>query len=177
MKHLISILIFLLVSFLLSTQAFAQDCEVQDYELDERPDFDCPGPGENDLIAPTTAPASVPVAAGETVVALWDGALVHRDRLIYMGLRIRGIRRLRWLDTQLSLERAEIEAIYRDERDDAVDEYCDQRVQHYRDQATAARDTANRATAWYRSFYFGLAVGLVISGVLIALAAYVVTVI
>jgi len=167
--------IFAVIAAFPSPSRAQRVCTPQNYALDEQPDFDCPGPGEAELIVPTTAPASVPVEAGQTITAEWSGALVHRDRLIYVGLRLKAVRRLRWLDTRLSVERAEIEETHRNEVAEANEEFCNQRVQHYQDQVATARAAVGRAGAWYRQFWFGLTVGLVISGALIALAAYVVT--
>lgn len=173
--HVMRLLIVAIVLLFPATALAQRVCAPQDYESADAPDFDCPGPGESDIVPDLRPPPAVAVAAGDVVEVQWDGALVHRDRLIYMGLRLRATRRLRWLDARLSLERAQIEDEYRDERAEAESTYCGERVQHYRDLATTANERVQRSNAWYRQFGFGLVVGLVISGVLVALAAYVVT--
>lgn len=151
------------------------ECGPQNYGSEDEPNFECPSPGEEDLVPDLDPPPSIPVQEGDLIEAEWDGALVHKDRLIYMGLRIRAIRRLRWLDNLECVERREIENGHAESILTLNRQYCEQRVDHYRDRAVQAMDRASSSNAWYRSFGFGLTLGLVISAVLVSLAAYVVT--
>jgi hypothetical protein len=165
------VVVFLVLLF--PAAAFAEEsCGPQNYDADTTPNFECPSPGEADLVPNLRPPLAIAVREGQTVVSAWEGALVHRDQLILVGLRLQALRRLRWLDRFVGRARLEVEDTYRAELRQADAEFCDSRVQHYQEVALAAEQTSSRASAWYRSFGFGLAVGFLVSGLLVALAVY-----
>lgn len=147
-------------------------CGPQDYDSEDPPDFDCPSPTEEAMVPRLRPPESVPVRRGEEVAAEWDGALVHRDRLLEVGLRVRALRRLRWAD------RLRLAATYRIELTYA-EEVCTARVEHmeaqrdaYREQWLAAERRAQAHQVWWRSPILWVAVGAVITVGLVLVAAY-----
>jgi hypothetical protein len=154
-------------------------CGPQRYDTVEPPDFSCPGPDESVMIPDLNPPPAVAVRAGtklvdgvKTTVLEWDGAVVHRDKLIEMGLKLQGIRRLRWVDTLRLKTQCEIDTRYAEE----VGEARQKLVVAERDAARATlRDTRQAltsSTAWYRSWQFGFVLGILSAGLLVGLAAY-----
>ncbi len=106
--------------------------------------------------------------------------MVHRDHLISLGLKLQTVRRLRWLDRRRRAERLEIEERYQEQVGEAEEELRAAVTQQNRDildlanrRAADATAAASSASAWYRSWTFGFILGFVVSGALVALAAYV----
>lgn len=168
MRALVLALIILWPSMSLAEQ----HCGPQDYDSEEQPNFDCPGPGELELRVDLGPPASVPVHQGEEVVAPWDGALVHRDRLLEVGLSLRAVRRLRWADRLRLAEEYEIRLLYEQRLATARLQFAQQQRDAYQDRATAAERRAQSAQAWWRSPALWFAIGVVVAGALVALTAY-----
>jgi hypothetical protein len=178
MKLLLAILLVLLApSTALGESA---PCGPQDYDSTTAPDFSCPGPEEEALTADLNPPASVPVhqgwrlvdSQGRSTILEWDGALVHRDRLLDYGLRLHAVRRLRWAD------RLRLNAEYDIDLQNAED-VCQARVGLVEAERTAYRErlqTEEQRTAsaemWYRSWWFGAIVGVVATAAVVALTAY-----
>ena len=73
------------------------------------PQFECEAPDEGELLPDISAPDAIPVRANMELIAPWDGALVHRDHLVRIRMRVLVLRRLRWLDHQEWLEQQELE--------------------------------------------------------------------
>lgn len=168
MKALIILLIILWPSVALCEQS----CGPQNYDSEEQPDFDCMGPGESDLRVELHAPSSIPVHQGEEMVAQWDGALVHRDRMLEIGLSLLAVRRLRWLDRLRLSEEYQIQTEAAQRIAAARLEFAQQQRDAYQDRATAAERRASSANAWWRSPALWFAVGVVVAGILVALTAY-----
>lgn len=162
---------------LIAGKAEGQDCDRQDYDSTKAPDFNCPGPEEESLVPPLSPPKAVPVHQGEGVVADWDGALVHRDRLILLGLKLSAVRRLRWADRLRVTKRCDIELEYLREQNEIREELFEQQNEAQRERALAAERRVRSAEAWYRSWWFGAILGFTGAAALVALAAYVFTVI
>ncbi len=150
-------------------------CGPQDYDSKQAPDFDCPSPEEEALIPRLNPPPSIPVHQGKVVEAPWDGALVHRDRLVEYGLKLKALRRLRWADRLYIAERYRIEIEHVRETATIREGLLEEQAEYYSEQALAAERRARSATAWYRSWWFGFLSGTLVSAALVALAAYVVT--
>lgn len=165
----------LLLIVLYPSLAFSQICGPQDYDAKVAPNFDCPSPEEEVLSPDDRPPPSSPVREGQVVEAPWDGALVHRDRLIQLGLRIKAIRRLRWVDRLHLAERYQLELEHLENVRRITQELLESQVASLRQRATAAEQRAERSGAWYRSIWMGLILGIVSSAVLVIGAAAVLT--
>lgn len=155
------------------SQGLAQICGPQDYDSEQAPNFDCPSPEEEALVPRLQPPPSVPVPQGETVTAEWAGVLVHRDRLILNGLKISALRRLRWVDRLHLAGRYQIEIEHARATGAIRETLLEERVDYYQGRATTAERATRHASAWYRSFGFGLVIGFVAAGLLVALSVYV----
>lgn len=162
------------------------ECGPQNYDTRDAPDFNCPGPMELELGPDLDPPPVIPVTAGSQVKAPWEGALVHRDRMIELGSKLTLVRRLRWADRLQLRDEFAVVARHDQEVAEARRLFAEERAVSYRDQLertrtdaeqalAAARSETGRAQAWYRSVWFGLILGFFSASALVALAAYVVT--
>lgn len=168
----------LMMSLILPTGVVAEEvCEQQSYDTIEEPNFNCPSPGELEMVPDLRPPSSIPVEEGVSIEAPWAGALVHRDRLVEVGLSIKALRRLRWIDRVRILTEYQIQLEHQEGVCDANIEHANERIEIYRESLEQANANVRSAKKWYRSFGFGFTVGLISAGVLVALSAYVVTVI
>ena len=166
------ILMSLVFLFPLSVSAQAV-CGPQDYDSKQAPNFACPGPEEDAMVPELNPPPSVPLQQGKAVEAPWDGALVHRDRLVEYGLRLKALRRLRWADRLYIAERYRIEIEHLEAVATIRDELTEEQLQYHQQRARTAERAVTRAQAWYRSWGFGFLSGFIASGLLVALAVYV----
>ena len=157
---------------LYSFEARGQDCGLQDYDSETQPDFNCPGPGEADLRVDLRPPASISVRQGVSVIPLWDGALVHRDRLVEVGLNLAAVRRLRWLDRLRLREEFAIEQQYQDQLAGTRLHFAEQQRDTYQERALAAERAIQSSNPWWRSPVLWFSVGMVVSGALVALTGY-----
>ena len=156
-------------------------CIEQNYSNSKKaPIWKCPGPGESILLPDIKFNPSIGLEAGSTyikkgsdkdVLINYDTVLMDRQKVMQLGLRIQGLRRLRWLDMHRGAEILAIEKKYMADRIRIKLELEVVRSQTYkgqRDQARKERDSAGR---WYRSWTCGLVVGIVVTaGATIAVA-------
>jgi len=154
---------------------WAESCTPQDYTSTTAPNFECPSPEEEALTPNLSPPPAIPVHTGECSPAPWDGALVHRDRLVLLGLKLQAVRRLRWSDTLRFRALYTVELNHARREEELVTRALEEQVVTYRERALQAEQRTGNATAWYRSWWFGFVLGVVSAGGLVALAAYVVT--
>jgi len=137
------------------------NCSTQNYNSEAPPNFGCPGPDEDLFVPVLSPPASVPVARGTNVVAEWDGALVHRDSLLLVGSRLKAARRLRWLDRLTFSERYAIEVELVRRAAEIQHDHLEQRNTLMRERVELLEQDRARQGAWYRSWWFGVVVGVV----------------
>lgn len=149
-------------------------CGSQDYGSATPPNFECPMPGEEAMIPRLQPPASISVSSGETLTAPWEGALVHRDRLVLVGLRVQALRRLHWADRLRLQEEAAITLEHAQELCGARIERVEAISQSYQDALDRANEQTHSANAWYRSWWFGFILGTATTTALVALATYIV---
>jgi len=184
-----SLTLCVIILFVLPVEAMAETavlapgapCGVQDYDAEEPPDFTCPGPEEQALRPELHPPDAVSVSRGWIVVdsageqhleVPWDGALVHRDRLIEAGLWLYTVRRLRWADRlRLRLE-YDIRLQHAEDMTDVRVELLEEQREAYRERWRASEQRVRSAQVWYRSPVLWFAVGVVVTGGLVALTAY-----
>lgn len=150
-----------------------EECVEQDYERVEEPDFNCQSPGERTLVPDLDPERTIPVGYGEQFVAPWDGGFVDVDRLIEVGLRVKALRRLRWLDNIRLMGEARLRLEHAERVLAVVKEQHEIRVEQYRRALNEANQRTSRATAWYRSWVFGFLVGIVSAAVVAVLGIYI----
>lgn len=146
-------------------------CTTQDYSNPAKaPRWDCPGPDEGILVPDIKFNPSLGLPAGSSVtpkgakkatLLSFDTVLLDRAKVTQLGLRIQGLRRLRWLERHRATELVRIERKYMSDRLTAQLKLEQSRIKvavQQRDQARKERDAARK---WYRSWTFGLVVGVV----------------
>lgn len=166
-----ALVIILILTFPVAVHA-EEYCQPQDYDSEDQPDFDCPGPEEGLLVPRLNPPPSIPVVEGESLSAPWEGALVHRDRLLRMGTTITAIRRLRWNDRVRLLTEYQILLSYNSDICDANANHAQAEIEFYREALDTANERVQSSRAWHKSWWFGFTVGIVSAGALVALTAY-----
>ena len=147
-------------------------CGPQNYDLEDEPNFECPSPGEAEMVPDLNPPASVGVEAGDLLEAMWDGVLMHRHRVLELGLTIRALRRLRWADRLHLAEEYRIELEHAAEVAAARLEFAQEERDAYEERWRQAEQRAERSRAWWRSPALWFTVGVLTAGALVALTAY-----
>lgn len=156
-------------------------CGPQDYDGEAPPDFTCPGPEEAALSVDLDAPRSVSVRVGfkildeegqELLTLAWEGAVVHRNRMVEVGMRTHAVRRLRWADRLRLRREYNIRLQHQSDVAHARLDLIEEQRNAYREQARQANRRANTAHAWWRSPALWFAIGVIVAGVLVALTAY-----
>jgi len=155
-KHLV-----VLVGFLISTTARA-DCPMQVYgDPAKEPNYDCPSPNEDVLVPDIQALPSVELKKGEASPR--EGILLDRNRVLGLGLRIKALRRLRWMETTSSAKQLQAETAYQQKVAKAKEDLLGSQVESYKKQLLDARADLASAQKWYRSWTFGVVVGIVVT--------------
>lgn len=157
----------------LCAPAWAQQppCTTQDYSNPAKtPDWTCPGPDEGILVPELTFKPSLGLEPGSSVILKgsqkgvlldYPAVVLDKDKVLQLGLRIQGLRRLRWLERHKAVETTKIERTYMSERLTAQLKLEQSRVKEAVQQRDQARKERDSARAWYRSWTFGLVVGVV----------------
>ena len=159
----------LALALLLCSRAWAEPCGPQAYTAKTEPRYDCPSPGEEALVPKVQPRESEELK--EKAPAPWAGVLMDRDRVLSLGLRIQAIRRLRWMDGQLAADRLAAEQRLLQQQSKAELELRTSQRESYKEQLRTTTEELVSARRWYRSWTFGVIVGVVVtSAAAIALA-------
>lgn len=168
----------ILTAFLVSSLALpapllaAQPCTEQNYsDSKKEPRYDCPGPDEAALVpnVPTKPSLGVPtgtelrVSPRKSTLVDFDAVLLDKMKVIELGMRIKALRRLRWLERHKGKDLLAIEKKYVSDRLNAKLKLEQSRVKSYKQQRDDARAQRNKLRAWYRSPTLWFAVGFVVS--------------
>jgi hypothetical protein len=170
------LIIVLLVFFLGILSAFSSPCPPQSYSKTSNPDFNCPGPGElNDPPGSFANSIGVPlgskvVIGGKTSAVSFDGLLLDKQRVIWLGLRIEALRKLRHLDLQKMSDLYVLKEDFVNKVFSEKLKSCEsrslqvkKRLQIEFDKGMARELEIRHLQAWYRSPVLWFAIGAVIS--------------
>lgn len=149
-------------------------CAVQDYtKKDPKPNFKCPGPLEETMVPePTAGPKeSVSLLTGKP--APWDGILMDRDRVIELGLRVIGLRKLRWSEGLEATDRVKAEVKLAMDHLTAALKLTQSQRESYKTQLVQTQEELAKERKWYRSWTCGLIVGIAITSAAAITLAYV----
>lgn len=173
MKKLVVLLVFIpsLVS--------AEPCTQQDYSnVYKVPDWSCPSPGESILLPEIKFRPSIGMEEGSSyqtragVITLdYPAVLMDREKVLHLGLRIQGLRRLRWLDMHKSDDILEVERKYVGTVLRAKLDIERARYSACKTQKEMAQKKLNEAKKWYRSWTFGFVLGVVTTSATVAAVA------
>lgn len=165
-------LIILCVLIYPSVARSEEICGPQDYSSSTQPNFECQSPGEAEMVPDLHPPQSVPVHQGDSVRASWEGALVHRDRLVELGLRVQALRRLRWADTLRMASEYATNLRHAQEIGRIQLENMQAQRDAYQERWRLTEEQLRQANRWWHSPALWVGVGIVVAGCLVALTAY-----
>ena len=158
---------------LLSSTVWAADpCTTQNYsDAGTEPRYDCPGPGEGALVPDLPSKPTKGLARGATVTPAgkkrktfkveYDSVLMGKMKVIELGMKIKGLRRLRWADRHRGAEALAIEKKFISATWTAKLQLRVSQLVQAKKQIAQARKERDEERKWYRSWTFGLVVGVV----------------
>lgn len=157
-------------------------CTEQNYSNpDKAPNWKCPGPGESILLPDIRFRPSVGLDTGASykkddgtglTKLTYPAVLMDKDKVLQLGLRIQGLRRLRWLDLHKGAEVLKIERKHTGAQLQAKLDLEKTRSKTYKGQRDDARRQRDEAKKWYRSWTFGFVVGIVTTSAAAVAVAY-----
>jgi hypothetical protein len=167
--------IFMILLVLFPVDALGKDpCKPQDYSKAQEPRYDCPSPGEESVMPESPEmKATQPLAKG--AAAPHEGLLVDKERFVRFGLRIKGLRRLRWIDTQKHQETVKLEVDYAKKSSKVNLDLAINQRDNYKQQTIAAKKEIERLNKWYHSKIFWASVGAVVAGAAVGVGAWAAT--
>lgn len=144
------------------TVVFAADCPRQDYSNPKtEPDYNCPGPEEETMVPPLQMSDSLELLKGKT--APWDGVLMDKNRVLFLGLRVKALRRIRYIERQSFAQKIEAESTFLKASAKADLDLRTSQRDSYKEQLVQAQKDLAKAHAWYRSWTFGMVLGIVVT--------------
>ena len=153
--------LLLVITQLWPVAAFA-DCPRQDYANPKvEPDYNCPGPDEEAMVPQLQMRDSAELLKG--AAAPWDGVLMDRNRVLYLGLRVKALRRVRYIERQGFAQKLEAESTFLKASSKADLDLRTSQRDSYKEQLVQTQKDLARAHAWYRSWAFGLVLGIVVT--------------
>jgi len=160
MRPLVALILVLLQLWPVIT--FADPCTRQDYSNPKvEPNYDCPGPDEDSMIPQLQMRDSAELLKGKP--APWDGVLMDKNRVLFLGLRVKGLRRIRYIERQSFVQKIEAESTFLKASARADLDLRTSQRDSYKEQLVQAQKDLARAHAWYRSWSFGLVLGIVVT--------------
>lgn len=170
MRHTPKIFMILLVLF--PVDALGKDpCKPQDYSKAQEPRYECPSPGE-ETVMPKAPEMKATQPLAKAAPAPHEGLLVDKERFIRFGLRIKGLRRLRWVDTQKHQDKLKLEVDYAKKSSKVNLDLAISQRDSYKKQTIAAKKEIERLNRWYHSKIFWAAVGAVVAGTAVGVGAW-----
>lgn len=166
--------LILTLALLIPLPAHAEPCGPQDYTKGApAPNFDCPSPLEETLVPKPEHGLKDSIKLLTSKPAPWDGILMDSDRVIQLGLRITALRRLRWMDTLTAIDKTKMEVkLVEDSKKADINLVTSQR-ESYKFQLQETQKELAKERRWYRSWTFGLIVGVVTTSAVAVTLAYV----
>jgi len=166
----------ILAAFLTHTPALAADptCTVQDYsKVTPKPNFNCPGPLEETMVPSPVVGPKESVVLDAKAPAPWAGILLDRERVLELGLRITGLRKIRWSEGLEATEKAKAEVKLTLDNLTAEVKLTQSQRESYKTQLVVTQEELAKEKKWYRSWTFGLIVGVVTTSAAAITLAYV----
>jgi hypothetical protein len=159
-----------LCAFLSASLALAQPCVPQKYnDPKTQPDYSCPSPGESALVPHISLRTSTELTKGKA--APWTGILMDPNRALVLGLRVKALRRLRWMDEISHQDKLANEVEFFKKTSEAERNLLTSQRDSYRDQTKELQRQLASERAWYRSWAFGVVVGVLTTTVAVVAAA------
>lgn len=125
----------------------------------KEPNYDCPSPLEDVLVPNLPELPSVELKKGDA--APRGGILLDINRTLTLGLRIKALRRIRWMETTTAEKKVQAEIKYQQKVGEAKEKLLQSQVESYKGQLQNTQQELAKERKWYRSWSFGLVVGIV----------------
>lgn len=158
MRHLSACIVALLIS--LPAESYGE-CVAQDYAGTAEPNYDCPGPGEDTVVPQLQYRLSV--GLDKDKAAPFAGILFEPNQVLQLGLRIKGLRRLRYIEQSQSQARIKIEVDFAKSVAAAETKLLENQRDGYKGQLIDTRKELDSERAWYKSWSFGFVLGTVVT--------------
>ena len=164
-------LVFVLILLYATPAHTEEQCTKQIYtDREVKPDFNCPGPGEEGLLPKLELKKSVALELKQP--APWAGILLDRGRVLTLGLRVKALRRLRWEDMMYCGEMAGAEVDYVEQSGQIEVELRTSQRDSYKQQVVVLEKERDRLNSWYRSPILWFSVGVVVTAAGTVAAVY-----
>lgn len=158
MKHII----VALLAGLMALPAWATPpCKIQNYDTDKEPNYTCPSPEENAVVRPGKHAPTVKLKKG--VKAPREGYLLDKGKVIDLGLKVEGLRYLRWRDRKDARGKLVRELTYTKAVGKSKHALYQLQVAELKKLNDVQAQQINKLTAWYRSPVFWFALGVVVT--------------
>ena len=141
----------IVLSLLIATPAWAQPCTEQDYTSGKAPNYNCPGPDEAAVI-PQIPHAEKSIGIKKDAPAKFKGLLMPKEQVINLGIKIKGLRRLRFIDMKQAKEKLKIEIKFEKANAAADLGLVESQRDNYKRQALDLKADLIDANKWYRSW-------------------------
>ncbi len=151
----------ILLALLLALPAWAAPCPTGSYDKDVEPSYDCTSPGEDVVLRPGSHGKSVALEKGAK--APKAGILLEKGKVIDLGMRVKTLRRLRWLDRKAGRRVLKTELKYQAATSKAKTDLLGAQVMDLKTQVADRDRRISKLTRWYRSPVLWFAVGFVVT--------------
>ena len=121
------------------------------------PNYDCPSPQESVLIPDLPEKTSTELRIGQP--APFDGIFLDKNRVLVLGLRIKALRRIRYVETTSSARTLKAEVEYQQKLAKTQQDLLSSQVDSYKKQLQNAQEELAKERKWYKSWTFGVVVG------------------
>jgi len=158
MKYLIACVVALLIS--VPAKSYGE-CVTQDYAKTVEPNYDCPGPGEDTVVPQLKYKLSV--GLDKDKAAPFAGILFEPNQVLQLGLRIKGLRRLRYIEQSQTQARIKVEVDFTKSMAAAESKLLENQRDGYKGQLIDTRKELDSERAWYRSWSFGFVLGTAVT--------------
>jgi len=155
--------LIVLVLCLSPLSVYATDqCPQQSYtDAAKEPNYDCPSPQEYVLVPDLPVLPSVSLKKDDK--APREGILLDVNRVFQLGLRIKALRHIRWIETTASDKKIKVEVGYQQSVAKAKEGLLQSQVESYKLQLQTTQAELEKERKWYKSWTFGVVVGVVVT--------------
>ena len=166
MHILIAVLIFCLPTT--ATANVPTTCTKQIYsDMSTEPNYECPSPGEEFIVPKMKLKTSVVLDPTDKLKNKipWPGILIDKNRMLVIGLRIKGLRRLRYLDMKTMAEELDNLEKYLEARCGVDTKFYNSQIIDYKNRIISLHKDIEASKKWDRSGPFWVIAGITTASV------------
>lgn len=160
-------------SFIHPSEIVAQErCRTQNYDnADVEPDYSCPGPGEDVIIPSMSYNPSRGLVRGSTILPMngdkivlgYDAVLMDKNKTIELGLTVKGLRKLRWMDLKFVKKMFEVNLNAEKSVFNSRLDFQKSRVETCINQRDEIKKELESSSKWYKSWPVGAIIGSMVT--------------